>query len=60
LDPATERRLGAMIAAAREARPERLIRREPTPPPARTRTAFEDDLFDDEPLNLDVIPGGRR
>jgi ABC-type transporter Mla subunit MlaD len=62
LDPAAERRLGAMLAAAREARPERPVTREAPPraPIARTRANFEDDLFEDEPLTLDVIPGGRR
>lgn len=41
-----ERRLGALLAAAREARarPERLVRREPV---ARPKPAFEDDLFED-------------
>jgi len=41
-----ERRLGALLAAAREARarPERLVRREPL---ARPKPAFEDDLFED-------------
>lgn len=45
-DRAQERRLGALLAAAREARarPERLVRREPV---ARPRPAFEDDLFED-------------
>jgi hypothetical protein len=45
-DLAQERRLGALLAAAREARarPERLARREPI---ARPRPAFEDDLFED-------------
>lgn len=45
-DLAQERRLGALLAAAREARarPERLARREPI---ARPKPAFEDDLFED-------------
>jgi hypothetical protein len=45
-DRAQERRLGALLAAAREARarPERLVRREPV---ARPKPAFEDDLFED-------------
>jgi len=45
-DLAQERRLGALLAAAREARarPERLARREPV---ARPKPAFEDDLFED-------------
>lgn len=48
-----ERRLGALLAAAREARqrPERLVRSEPAPA-ARSRPAFEDDLFEDAPLTL--------
>ena len=46
LDLGQERRLGALLGAAREARakPERLVRREPV---ARPKPAFEDDLFDD-------------
>lgn len=59
-DRAQERRLGALLAAAREARarPERLVRREPAP--ARPRPSFEDDLFDDGPVQgLDAIRGGR-
>jgi hypothetical protein len=45
-DRAQERRLGALLAAAREARarPERLVGREPV---ARPKPAFEDDLFED-------------
>lgn len=45
-DLAQERRLGALLAAAREARakPERLVRREPI---ARPKPAFEDDLFEE-------------
>lgn len=56
-DVAQERRLGALLAAAREARarPERLVRREPI---ARAKPAFEDDLFEDpEP---DPLRGARR
>jgi len=56
-DLAQERRLGALLAAAREARarPERLVRREPL---ARPKPAFEDDLFEDpEP---DPLRGVRR
>jgi len=73
LDAMTERRLGALLAAAREARPERLA----TPPqraavPERTavqpaarpmpprRASVEDDLFEDEPLTLDDLRGARR
>ncbi|MCR5879074.1 DUF6468 domain-containing protein [Phenylobacterium sp. J367] len=58
-DRAQERRLGALLAAAREARnrPERLVGREPL---ARPKPAFEDDLFDDEPLSLTDIRGSGR
>ncbi|HZZ66969.1 MAG TPA: DUF6468 domain-containing protein [Phenylobacterium sp.] len=73
-DPVAERRLGALLAAAREMRPERVM-----PPvraevraqmferaPLETRQApqsrrlAEDELFDDEPLILDAIRGARR
>jgi hypothetical protein len=55
-DRAQERRLGALLAAAREARarPERLVRREPL---ARPKPAFEDDLFEEPPPE---IPRGAR
>lgn len=74
-DPVAERRLGALLAAAREMRPQR------TMPPLRAavadapaserallerqiararRLAAEDDLFDDEPLTLDDVRGVRR
>jgi hypothetical protein len=59
-DRAQERRLGALLAAAREARarPERLVRREPA---VRTRPAFEDDLFDDpDPEAGPPLPLGPR
>jgi hypothetical protein len=87
-DPVAERRLGALLAAAREARPERAMpplraqASERLSPPGRVaerileharpeprpegrselRTAprarpVEDDLFDDEPLTLDVVRG---
>lgn len=55
----TEQRLGALLAAAREARarPERLVRREPLAPrPASP----DDDLFEDEPLTLQSSFGARR
>ena len=57
-DQAQERRLGALLAAAREsrARPERLVRREPI---ARPRPAFEDDLFEDPDFDPG-FGGGRR
>lgn len=56
-DLAQERRLGALLAAAREARarPERLVRREPL---ARPKPAFEDDLFEDP--DPDPFRGARR
>lgn len=68
-DPVAERRLGALLAAAREARPERTLPRErPRPaerisslsrPPARR--SLDEDLFDDEePLTLDVVRGDPR
>ncbi|THD58180.1 DUF6468 domain-containing protein [Phenylobacterium sp.] len=73
-DPVAERRLGALLAAAREMRPERAM------PPlraaaaereasersmverqiARARRLAEDDLFDDEPLTLNDVRGVRR
>jgi len=72
---AAERRLGALLAAAREGRPERaadrtsdrapaqeperVIFRDPNAPPPR-RLAIEDDLFEDEPLILDALRGARR
>jgi hypothetical protein len=61
-----ERRLGALLAAAREARP-RVLAPEPRAPeirppapPARARSSFDDDLFDDEPLTLTAVHGARR
>jgi hypothetical protein len=66
---AAERRLGALLAAAREARPERVVRadpperaprREPPPPVARPRFTVDDDIFDDGPLTLDAVRGARR
>ncbi|HEY8616897.1 DUF6468 domain-containing protein [Phenylobacterium sp.] len=56
---AQERRLGALLAAAREARkrPERLVREAPAP---RPRASFDDELFDDEPLSLTDVRGARR
>jgi len=68
-DPVAERRLGALLAAAREMRPERVM------PPLRAdadrsalqarlaqrpRRSVEDDLFDDEPLTLNDVRGVRR
>ncbi|MGA0607447.1 DUF6468 domain-containing protein [Phenylobacterium sp. VNQ135] len=60
-----ERRLGALLAAAREARtkPERLVREQPkvAPRPApRSPHDPDADLFEDEPLTLDAPFGGRR
>ena len=61
---AAERRLGALLAAAREGRPESsLARTEPREPPVATqprRLTVEDDLFEDAPLSLDSLKGGRR
>ncbi|MDB5434396.1 MAG: hypothetical protein JWR47_653 [Phenylobacterium sp.] len=69
-DPVAERRLGALLAAAREARPERVAPRErlaqterPAPPLRSTpplRRSVEDDLFDDEPLTLNDVRGATR
>jgi len=58
-EPSQERRLGALLAAAREARakPERLVRSAPAAP-ARPRPSFEDELFEDAPLTL--AQGARR
>jgi len=55
----TERRLGALLAAAREARakPERLVRAEPRV--ASRPASPDDDLFEDAALTLDSF-GGRR
>ena len=57
---AAERRLGALLAAAREARPERAAIREPAAAVAPRRLTVEDDLFEDAPLILDSFKGGRR
>jgi len=59
-DLSQERRLGALLAAAREARPERTPIREPLAPVAPRRLTVEDDLFEDDPLILDSLKGGRR
>ena len=73
-DPVAERRLGALLAAAREMRPERAmppLRQPPqhapperaqleSRPQLRPRRAVEDDLFDDEPLTLSDVRGVRR
>ena len=70
-DPATERRLGALISAARaaRARPETLVPAEPAPAPSREplvgraplpgrriTSMVDDDLFEDAPLSF----GARR
>jgi len=57
-----ERRLGALLAAAREARPQRL---EPRTEPRRalaprTRPDLEDELFEDAPLSLTAGRGALR
>ena len=51
-----ERRFGALLAAAREAR----VRPEPPRrgPPARPAASFDDELFEDRPLSLS--PAARR
>lgn len=75
-DPVAERRLGALLAAAREARPDRYAKTERVDRPERfaqpdrfaradrqappPRRLVEDDLFDDEPLTLDVVRGAAR
>ena len=72
-DPVAERRLGALLAAAREARPERVMpplraevrahaQRAPldAQQPPRVHRSVEDELFDDEPLILEAIRGARR
>jgi hypothetical protein len=75
-DPVAERRLGALLAAAREARPERYAQAEryaqterfsqterlarPERRAEPPRRHVEDDLFDDEPLTLDVVRGAGR
>ncbi len=67
-DPVAERRLGALLAAAREMRAARAA---PSPravdrplldprPAPRFRRDADDDLFDDEPLVLDVVRGAAR
>jgi hypothetical protein len=68
-DPVAERRLGALLAAAREARPERGLAAERGAQPERLaslqrpaplRRNVEDDLFDDEPLTLGLTRGAAR
>jgi hypothetical protein len=75
-DPVAERRLGALLAAAREARPERhqpgerAAQSEQSRPAERLtpharpapplRRSVEDDLFDDEPLTLNDVRGANR
>ena len=72
-DPVAERRLGALLAAAREARPERYVHSErfaqterlhaaerPQRAAPPLRRSVEEDLFDDEPLTLDDVRGARR
>jgi hypothetical protein len=72
-DPVAERRLGALLAAAREARPERAMpplrsealerlvsERLSAEHPAPRARRVEDDLFDDEPLTLNDVRGVRR
>ncbi len=67
-DPVAERRLSALLAAAREMRAGRVASSpratdrpllDPRPAP-RFRRDADDDLFDDEPLVLDVVRGATR
>lgn len=57
-DLVAERRLGALLAAARDARPQRAM--PPERPQPRYRPRVEDDIFDDEPLTLNDVRGVRR
>jgi len=57
---AAERRLGALLAAAREGRAERVPFREPPAAVQPRRLTVEDDLFEDDPLILDAPRGARR
>ncbi|HZZ33228.1 MAG TPA: DUF6468 domain-containing protein [Phenylobacterium sp.] len=73
-DPVAERRLGALLAAAREMRAERSMpplraaapERAASERPSlerqivRARRLAEDDLFDDAPLTLDDVRGAHR
>lgn len=54
------RRLGSLLSAAREPKPERerFSRREPLAP--RSRPSLDDDLFDDEPVRMAARAGARR
>jgi hypothetical protein len=65
LDAVTERRLGALLAAAREARPEPRPAAQAQPRPGERpmpprRPSLDDELFDDEPLTLNDVRGVRR
>ncbi len=66
VDEGVEQRLGALLAAAREARarPERLVAREPLVrrEPVVTATPFDadEDLFEDEPMTLERYAEVRR
>ena len=61
VEESVEQRLGALLAAARQARaqPERLVHREPLIRRDLSRPAIDadDDLFEDEPLTLDRVAG---
>ena len=57
---AAERRLGALLTAARGSRAERPAIREPAAATPPRRLTVEDDLFEDAPLILDSLKGGRR
>lgn len=56
-DRAAESRLGALLAAAREARAERIAPRQPLSGP---RPSIDEDLFEDPPVALRAVAGGRR
>jgi len=58
VDMVAERRLGALLAAAREARPQRVAPRPSLSP--RVRPSLEDELFEDIPLTLDAVRGASR
>jgi ABC-type transporter Mla subunit MlaD len=57
-----ERRLGALLAAARERRPDEIPFREPAASIPPRRLTVEDDLFDDDDgaLALEPLRGGKR
>lgn len=58
IDPAQERKLGALLAAAREGRPAAPRAAAPEPLVLRQPHSVDDDLFDEPPLRLHA--GARR